>query len=316
MKEKVRKVAQSDRWDAVVCLKPPVAQYARFVDAPRLLDVDTSLAYQMYERYEGSRGSLSRWRAWASWRKAYHWEKRLFQRFRACTVVSPKEAPAIEEMVRGSGCRVAVVPNGVDCERNRPNSYPRRPNTLVYNGALTYSANYDAMHYFLEVIFPLIKGQLPDASLTITGSTQGVELAGLRLDDGVHLSGYVADIRPVVGGASACVVPLRQGGGTRIKILEAMALGTPVVSTTKGAEGLEVVDGEHLLLADDPHHFAEATVRLLQDDALRQRLAANARRLIEARYDWAAIGARFVGLVEEVVGCPPTRRQGMTARER
>jgi len=104
-----------------------------------------------------------------------------------------------------------------------------------------------------------------------------------------------------VAEAAACVVPIRQGGGTRLKILEAMALGTPVVSTTKGAEGLSVTDGEHLLLADDPASFAACTLRLFRDDGLRSRLARNARRLVEERYDWAQIGQRFVHLVEETV---------------
>jgi glycosyltransferase involved in cell wall biosynthesis len=97
------------------------------------------------------------------------------------------------------------------------------------------------------------------------------------------------------------VAPIRQGGGTRLKILEAMALGTPVVATAKGAEGLDVVDGEHLLLADDPERFAAAVLRLLADQALAARLAANARQSVQQRYEWEAIGRRFVALVEDVV---------------
>jgi glycosyltransferase involved in cell wall biosynthesis len=115
------------------------------------------------------------------------------------------------------------------------------------------------------------------------------------------LSGYVEDVRPLVAGARVCVAPIRQGGGTRIKILEAMALGTPVVATSKGAEGLEVIEGEHILLADDPAGFANSTLRLLRDAELRQRLATNARRLVEQRYDWAQIGKQFVALVEATV---------------
>jgi glycosyltransferase involved in cell wall biosynthesis len=138
-------------------------------------------------------------------------------------------------------------------------------------------------------------------SLAITGSTVGADLGGLNLDDSVHLTGYVPDVRIPVAEATVCVVPIRQGGGTRLKILEAMALGTPVVATSKGAEGLEVIDGEHLLLADTPQAFADATLRLLGDPALRARLVASARRLVEARYDWAQIGQRFVRLVEETV---------------
>jgi glycosyltransferase involved in cell wall biosynthesis len=197
-----------------------------------------------------------------------------------------------------SAIPVEVIPNGVDCQHNQPGLAQPQPNTLVYNGALTYSANYDAMRWFLAEVYPRIKVQIPGVSLTITGATHGVDLAGLALDDTVRLTGFVADVRLPVAQATVCVTPIRQGGGTRLKILEAMALGTPVVATTKAAEGLEVTDGEHLLLADDPAAFAHRVLELLATPDLRQRLTANARRLVEQQYDWAAIGCRFVTLVE------------------
>ena len=132
------------------------------------------------------------------------------------------------------------------------------------------------MRYFLAEIYPGIRQQVGNASLTITGNTSGVRLTDLQLDDSVHLSGYVDDIRPVIAGAAVCVVPLRQGSGTRLKILEAMALGTPVVSTSKGAEGLDVTPGHDILIADEPAEFANQVIRLLRDAALRERLAVNA----------------------------------------
>jgi len=214
--------------------------------------------------------------------------------------VSPVEVPSVQAMV-GQEAEVTVIPNGVDCAHNRPGLAQSRPNALVYNGALTYSANYDAMRWFLTFVYPQIKAKQPGVSLTITGSTQGVELDGLALDSSVSLTGYVEDVRMPVTEAAVCVVPIRQGGGTRLKILEAMALGTPVVATSKGAEGLAVVDGEHLLIADEPAAFADATLRLLRDGGLRNRLTSSARALVEAKYDWAHIGRRFVDLVEETV---------------
>jgi sugar transferase (PEP-CTERM/EpsH1 system associated) len=295
-------VAGSGRWDAVVVFQPFAARYAlSLANAPRLLDVDTALTYQMWERHAHQHRLLARWRTWVSWRKAYRLESRLFRRFQTCTVASPLEWECVSALVDRRQSRVEVLPNGVDCRHNRPDLAPVQPNTLIFNGALTYNANYDAMRYFLAEIYPLIKKQVPEVSLTITGSTTGVNLAGLHLDPSVRLSGYVPDIRPWVASASVCVAPIRQGAGTRLKILEAMALGTPVVATAKGAEGLEVVDGQHLLLADEPAAFAERAVRLLRDPALRRLLATNARALVESRYDWEEIGGRFRGLVEETV---------------
>jgi glycosyltransferase involved in cell wall biosynthesis len=123
----------------------------------------------------------------------------------------------------------------------------------------------------------------------------------LPLSEGVILTGYLNDIRPCVAQSWACVVPLRVGGGTRLKILEAMALGTPVVSTSKGAEGLEATHGDDILIADMPAEFADAVLRLLDDKALRARLAANGRRLVESRYGWEVIGEKLDQLLRKVV---------------
>src|SRR5262249_42734291 len=152
--------------------------------------------------------------------------------------------------------------------------------------SITYSANLDAVRFFTSEIFPTIRRSRPDVSFIVTGSTGQVDTSALTLGGQVTFTGRVPDVGRLVGESSVCVVPLRAGGGTRLKILEAMAIGTPVVTTTKGAEGLAVNDDEHLLIADSPHEFAACVLRLMDDAALRERLATNGRRLIEARYTW------------------------------
>lgn len=303
MQQLVAAAWQRESYDAVVASTEMTADYA--LTAPpgvtKILEEHNSLTRWMAERYRGQRAPLQRARCWVSWQKRRWHERRLYPHFDLVTMVSRQDEQVTTELVRGVKPRVAVVPNGVDCAHNRPDLVPRQSNTLVYNGSLTYRANYDAMRWFLAQVYPRIKAQIPEVSLTITGSTQGVDLTGLALDDSVTLTGFVEDVRIPVAGAAACVVPIRQGGGTRLKILEAMALGTPVVATSKGAEGLEVVDSDHLLLADEPGTFARRTVELLNDLDLRQRLVVNARRLVEDCYDWQAIGADFVGLVEATV---------------
>jgi glycosyltransferase involved in cell wall biosynthesis len=305
----VEHVSARNSFDVVVASTAMMGTYAFQGSVPsiRILEAHNSWSRLMEDRYRAAHQSLTRLSHWVSWQKARYYEAALFRRFDRVIVVSQEDRRACERLPRYSG-PVEVVDNGVDCTYHRPGLAHARPHSLVYNGALTYDANYDAMAYFLAHIYPQIRRQVPDVSLTITGTTQGVDLADLPLDDSVRFSGYVDDVRPLVAGSAACVAPLRQGGGTRIKILEAMALGTPVVSTSKGAEGLEVVPGEHLLLADRPAAFAEATVRLLRSQSLRQRLAANARRRVEERYDWTHIGQRFVQLVEDAVAC--RRRHG------
>ncbi len=302
MRHTVTQLRKAEHWDAVVAIQIPVAQYVLSWPIPRIVDVDTGLAYQMRERMRAARGWVGRIRAFVSWKKAQQHEARIVRRYGAATVATNHEVDLLRSMVRQARCRVVVVSNGVDVARNHLGVASRRPNSLVYNGALGYTPNYDAMRYFLAEIYPLIKQKIPDVSMTITGSTRNVDLVGLALDDSVTLTGYVDDVRIPVASAAVCVVPLRQGGGTRTKILEAMALGTPVATTSKGAEGLSMVDGETGVIADSPERFAAQTVLLLQREDMRQRIATGARQLVEDTYDWERIGQGFANLVAETVG--------------
>ena len=288
-------------FDVVIASTSTMAAYALRADPStrKVIEEHNSFSRWMYERYRSQQQPIQRLRCWVSWQKARAYESRLFRQIDLCTMVSAQDQAATLALVSLKHTRVEVVPNGVDCTLNRPGLFEVRPATLVYNGALTYSANYDAVYFFLSAIYPLIRQTAPEVTFTITGSTKGVDRSGLPLDASVTLSGFVDDIRSVVGSSAVCVVPLRQGSGTRLKILEAMALGTPVIATTKGAEGLEVVSGEQLLIANAPHEFARLTVQLLQDDTLRKRLAAQARRFVEQRHDWQPIGRHFVDMVED-----------------
>ena len=242
---------------------------------------------------------LQRLRHAFTWAKHRRFLRGLIARFDACTVVSEVE----ERWLVAIGVnpdRLALIPNGVDLGWYSGVEPIPQADTLIFNGALTYFANYRAMAYFLERIYPLIRAECPQVRLAITGRTEGVDIAALCADESVTFTGYVPDIRPLVAGSSVCIVPLLEGGGTRLKILEAMALGTPVVATSKGAEGLGATHGEHLLIADDPAEFARHTLALLRDAALRARLATNARAFVQARYDWEPIGRQFTALVESI----------------
>lgn len=303
MRDAVLRKFELDAYDCIIASTFVCSPYPLESSPPtvRILEEHNSLTRWLWERYKQQRSPLLRLRRWLSWQKTRRFEARLFSRFDLVTAVSAQDAHTMTTMLPGFQGPVEVVPNGVDCEHNRPGLERPLANTLVYNGALTYQANFDAVQYFLSAIFPAIRQHVPDVRLTITGSTNGVDLTTLAISDAVHLSGYVDDVRVPVARAAVCVVPLRDGSGTRLKILEAMALGTPVVATSKGAEGLDVVDGTHLLVADTPEAFAHATTRLLQDPNLCATLAANARRLVEENYDWQQIGAHFVQLVEQTV---------------
>jgi len=223
----------------------------------------------------------------------------LLSEFDACTVVSEQELDQVTRIA--PDCPAGVVPNGIDLDDYVGDFGIPQPNTLIHTGALSYSANRDAMSYFLNDIFPLINRERDNLTVRITGRADQATLEGLPRHDGVIFTGYLDDIRPVVAQSWVSIVPLRIGGGTRLKILEAMAMGTPVVATSKGAEGLEVTDGENILIADTPDRFADALLRLLDDRPLRSRLAANARRLVEERYRWGDIAGRLDRLIGQVL---------------
>jgi glycosyltransferase involved in cell wall biosynthesis len=276
----------------------PYALKANGSRAVRVVDVDNLLARMLREAYQQATGMTIRARRWLAWRKFQRYEKWLFGQFDLSLTVTERDRQTLLKLLRGKPQQVGVAPNGVDTAYNHPGLAQVEPETLVFNGALTYSANYEAMEYFLSQVFPTVLARVPRARLRVTGKTEGVALDRLRLNDNVSLTGYLEDIRPTVAASWACVVPLLAGGGTRLKILEAMALGTPVISTSKGAEGLDATDGKHLLIADTPDQFAEKTVRLLQEPELRLTLAHNARQLVLDKYDWAGIGRHVCDLVE------------------
>ena len=271
------------------------------------------------EKYTSQLDVFHRLRYGLMWWKTARFVSHLLGRFDGCTVVSEQELDNVLAILPDCS-NVAVIPNGVDLASYGDDFGAPEPNTLIFPGALTYDVNFDAADFFLREVFPRIKARLPDAVIRITGRTDGVPIELLPLDRGVVLTGYLDDVRPAIARSWACVVPLRLGSGTRLKILEAMALGTPVITTRKGGEGLAVTHGEHLLIAEDAEDFARCVVALLHNPDLRDRLSANGRRLVEARYAWAQIGNHFDRFLADVVQdhsqARPYRVRGQWERSR
>jgi glycosyltransferase involved in cell wall biosynthesis len=234
-----------------------------------------------------------------TWFKLSHYLKRVLPRLAACTVASEREAANVRRIISEYD-RLTVIPNAVDVAAYRGDYGAVEPDSLIFSGALTYQPNEDAMRFFLAEVYPRVLAEVPQAHLKITGA-QPKDMSPLPSQANVVLTGAVADVRPLIARSAVSVVPLRVGGGTRLKILEAMALSTPVVATSKGAEGLAATPGENLLIADTPAEMAAAIVRLLRSPDARHSLANAARRLVETHYDAPVIGARLEALLESVV---------------
>jgi len=270
---------------------------AQLVD--RALVRRTLLAEQNIEsaiqgrRFTQAGRPLSRFREWVEWRKLLRYETAQLRRFPVVVTVS--EADAAQGQSLAPGTPIHVVPNGVDVGWFAPPAGhdPAPRHGLLFAGTMHYGPNVDGALYFCREIWPLIRQAQPDATLVIAGARPGPEVLALGALPGVTVTGFVEDMRPYLWGAAVSVVPLRNGGGTRLKILEAMAAGSPVVSTSIGAEGLDIADDENIVLADRPELFADEVVRLLRNSERRDRLRANGRRLVEQRYDWRAIAPRL-----------------------
>lgn len=248
------------------------------------------------EQVASERDPIRHLRRRLTWWKYARFIRALCRQFHHTTVVSDAERARLVRM----GCdpaRVSVVPNGID-EADLAWQQARQPCRLVYPGALTYSANCDAVRWFLETVLPAIREARPDVEFWVTGSTNGVSVSDLPNAGLATFTGHLADVRPAIAGSTVCVVPLRVGGGTRLKILQAMALGTPVVATSKGAEGLAVMPEQDILVADTPEQFASQVLRLLADRNLQARISRMARQLVQRQFTWTHSGARL----EEALG--------------
>lgn len=232
------------------------------------------------------------------WRKMRRSEARACARARLTVAVSEVDRALLAAHApRG---RIHALPTGVDTTYFTPNGSPETPNTLVFHGGMDWFPNEDGILYFIDAVLPRIRRDVPQVSLMVVGRSPSARLRRAAAKAIVWVTGTVDDVRPYVTEAAVYVVPLRVGGGTRLKIFEALAMGKAVVSTSVGAEGLPLVPGTHFLQADDPGDFAEAVVALLRDPARRQALGSAGRQLVEERYSWAQVAREFEARCEEV----------------
>ena len=228
------------------------------------------------------------------WRRLRRYEAQVCRRADRVLAVSEADAAALRKLVPGLG--VVVVPNGVDTLAYRPEASNAAPQVseraLVFTGTMDFRPNVDAVLWFARKVLPGVQAEVPEAHFFVVGQRPHRWLDGLRGDPAVTLTGWVEDARPYIAQAAVYVAPLRIGGGTRLKLLEAMATGKPVVATRLGAEGYPVTHGRELLLADTPVDFAAAVVALLRAPERRAELGRVARAFVEQHYDWRAIVPR------------------------
>lgn len=222
------------------------------------------------------------------------WRLRQFQRAVLQDVdiilsVSKEDAEFTRARLPNPFTQVWVVPNGVDTENLKPSSNKRLRDVVIFCGTMDVRMNVDAVEWFARKIFPKVRKSLPNAEFWIVGRDPVPSVKRLASFPGIQVSGRVEDVRPYYAQAKVAVAPFHYGGGTKLKVLEAMALGVPVVATPIGCQGIEAISGKHLFVEQTEEGFAERVIDLLRNETLRERIAIEARRLVEERYSWKNI---------------------------
>jgi len=301
MREKMRALVSSGTIDLVHLDMLHLGDYLDLCAGKPVVLVEHNVeSVLLRRRVENTSNPLIKLYLFYQYLKLRAYEAQLCRRVNHVVAVSELDAKLIGELAGISN--VTSISNGVDTAYFRASEGRRRPNSLVFVGGLTWFPNQDAIRYFCVQVLPRVAAEIPDVSLTVVGKNpREINIPEVAENPRVRLTGLVEDVRPHISEATAYVVPLRIGGGTRLKILDALAMGKPLISTSVGCEGLDVVAGEHLLTADTADAFAREIVRVLHDPELGRRLGAAGRELVERKYEWNVIGQELDRVYERCV---------------
>ncbi|HSE20213.1 MAG TPA: glycosyltransferase family 4 protein [Pyrinomonadaceae bacterium] len=297
MTRAITETTSKDGFDVVVSdFLAPAVNLPRDLQTPVVLFQHNVEAEIWRRHYEVQQNPLKRRYLYWQWRKMQRFERDACRRVDSVIAVSEADSKMME---REYGvAKVYDIPTGVDVDFfKRKNGAIGRVNSLVFTGSMDWLPNQDAMRYFIDDILPIVRQRIPDVHLTIVGRNPYPSLIELaQRDPGITVTGRVDDVRGYIEEAVAFIVPIRIGGGTRLKIYEAMAMETPVISTTIGAEGLPLHDSVHLRIADDPEAFAAAVVKVLSDSAFAARLGTSAAQLVRQNFGWSGVAATLAEL--------------------
>jgi sugar transferase (PEP-CTERM/EpsH1 system associated) len=302
MRREISDRVKSEKVDLVVCdFLAPSANVPFAASCPTVLFQHNVEAMIWKRHYEVQSNPVKKVYLFTQWLKMRAFERQMCRRFNSVVAVSSEDRAQMQNEYGVES--VFDVPTGVDTNFFCPSGKEKpEPHSLVFTGSMDWLPNEDAIRYFTEEIMPLVKRAIPDVTLTVVGRNPYPSLVELaKRDSSIAVTGRVDDVRPYMERAAAYVVPLRIGGGTRLKIYEAMAMGKAIVSTTIGAEGLPLQDGKELLLADSAESFAASVVRLLNDKVLAEAIGRRAGIVVREDFGWEEVARRFSSICEETL---------------
>ncbi len=300
MRQKIREIIQKEHIDLVHEDMLPLTVYLNeFENLPRILVNHNVESVRLYRWFRTEPNPVKKAYLGIQWLKLRSFERSAMNKFDGCVVVSEVDKELLLKMKVKSS--LFVVPNGTNTKFFRPNNGKVIENSVLWIGHMDVHTNKDAVLYFWKEIYPILSKKLPEVKVTFVGTAPPKEIAGAAGKDGhVRVTGFVDDIRPYIDEAAVMVVPIRIGSGTRLKILDAMAMGKAIVSTSVGCEGINVSNDKDILIADNPEDFADKTIGLLKNSDMRIELEKNALELAKT-YDWDLITQRQEAVYQDVI---------------
>jgi sugar transferase (PEP-CTERM/EpsH1 system associated) len=301
VRRRLRALLKQETYDVMLCDFMAAAGVIPWDwPTPKVLFTHNVEAAIWRRHYEVATNPIWKAISWREWRKTEAAERRYLRLADRVLAVSESDRDAFASFVEPG--KLAVIPTGVDVDYFHPTPVEETANSLVFTGSMDWLPNEDAILYFVDAILPVIKKQCPEISLEVVGRSPSRKLQALAArESSLRLTGWVEDIRPFVARGSVSIVPLRIGGGTRLKIFEAMAMSKAVVSTSVGAEGLPVQSGANIIVADTPGDFAQSVVSLLRDPSQRRRLGTSARALVQEKYGWPKVAESFARTLRDTI---------------
>lgn len=300
MKNKITQMLNENHFDLVRIDHLHLAQYGiYFRNIPKILRMH-NVESQFMKRYaQYQTNPLVKFYALLEANRLEMYIKKIWSKFDCFLMVSQEDEKEFKKIAPQANTK--VIPIGVDTEYFRLTLSNLNSKQLMFCGSLEWQPNLDAVKFFIKEIFPLVRKEEPETKFLVIGKLPAAtKIKQLNNTPGIILKGYVDDVRPYAAESAVFVVPLRIGSGIRVKILETMAQGIPIVSTSLGCEGLEVNHGEHLLIADKPEEFCQHIITLLRNPTLAQTLVRNARKLIEEKYSLKVIKSQLEQIYREV----------------
>jgi glycosyltransferase involved in cell wall biosynthesis len=314
LRRRAEQLAARQRFDLLVCDFVQTTPYGRGLPVPARVLFQHNVEAQILRRHaEVDRGRLRRRYMRLQWGRMRRFEHEAGEAFDAVIAVSPQDQQTFQSEYGWQ--HVRRIDTAVDLDYFRPDPAAQRPGECVFVGSLDWMPNADGIARFVDETWPLVRQAVPQARLAVVGRNPPRSVLRLSERPGVEIVGTVPDVRPYLARAAVVIVPLHVGGGTRLKVFSAMAMGKAIVSTALGAEGLGVTDGRDLLIADDPRQFAAGVERLLNDPELRARIGGNARAFVTQRFGSEVVARQFERICLDVVEAARRRPGGGPVRQ-